>query len=147
MNKKLTAKQEKFARLVAEGKSQADSYREASNALRMADKTVWERASFEASKDKVKTRIDEFKKQFTEKLDIVSTITVERQIKYTQKVIQECLKSGDFNNSLKALDMQNKLIGLYAPTKVDQTTRVVEVEDVKKDLEKDKENENWSDVC
>jgi hypothetical protein len=121
---KLTAKQDKFARLVAEGKTQADAYREAYNALKMADKTVWERASFEASKDKVKTRIDELKKEFTKKLDIVSTITVERQIKYTQKVIQECLKTGDFNNSLKAMDMQNRLIGLYAPTKTDNKTTV-----------------------
>lgn len=119
---KLTAKQDKFARLVAEGKTQAEAYREAYNASNMKPETIQKRASELALDGVVTGRIDELKKEFTKKLDIVSTITVERQIKYTQKAIQECLKSGDFNNYLKAMDMQNKLIGLYAPTKTDNKT-------------------------
>lgn len=130
---KLTAKQDKFARLVAEGKTQAEAYREAYDCQKMADKTIWERASFEASKDKVKTRIAELKKEFTKNLDLTSQITVERQIKYTQKAIQECLKLGDFNNYLKAMDMQNKLIGLYAPTKTDNNNNNNNKEEVDKE--------------
>jgi len=121
---KLTAKQEKFARLVAEGNTQADAYREAYNALKMADKTVWERASFEASKDKVRTRIEELKKEITKNLDLASQITVERQLKYAQKAVQECLKVGDWNNYLKAMEMQNRLLGLNAPTKTDNTHKM-----------------------
>jgi hypothetical protein len=122
MPKKLTAKQDKFARLVAEGKTQADAYREAYNASNMKPETIHKRASELFLDGVVAGRIDELKKEFTKKLDIVSTITVERQIKYTQKAIQECLKTGDFNNYLKAMDMQNKLIGLYAPTKTEGKT-------------------------
>ena len=42
---KLTAKQDKFARLVAEGKTQADAYREAYNASNMKPETIHKRAS------------------------------------------------------------------------------------------------------
>jgi hypothetical protein len=121
---KLTAKQDKFARLVAEGKTQADAYREAYNSAKMKPNTIHRKASELMVNGKITASVETYKKEFTKKLDIVSTITVERQIKYTQKVIQECLKTGDFNNSLKAMDMQNRLIGLYAPTKTDNKTTV-----------------------
>ena len=121
---KLTAKQDKFARLIAEGRTQADAYREAYNSAKMKPETIQNSAYKLMQNGELTARIDELKKEFTKKLDIVSTITVERQIKYTQKVIQECLKTGDFNNSLKAMDMQNRLIGLYAPTKTDNKTTV-----------------------
>jgi hypothetical protein len=121
MSKKLTAKQDKFARLVAEGKTQADAYRLAYNSAKMKSETVQNSAYKLMQNGDVTARVDELKKEFTKKLDIVSTITVERQIKYTQIAIKKCLELGDFNNYLKAMDMQNKLIGLYAPTKTDNT--------------------------
>lgn len=121
---KLTAKQDKFARLVAEGKTQADAYREAYNASNMKAETIQKRASELALDGVVAGRIDEYKKQFTKPLDLASQITVERQLKYCQKAVQECLKRADFNNYLKAMDMQNKLIGLYAPTKTDNKTEI-----------------------
>lgn len=130
---KLTAKQDKFARLVAEGKTQAEAYREAYDCKRTADKTVWENASRLNADSKVSARIQELKKQFTKDLDLTSQITVERQLKYTQKAIQECLKTGDFNNYLKAMDMQNKLIGLYAPTKTDNNNNNNNKEEVDKE--------------
>jgi hypothetical protein len=116
---KLTAKQDKFARLVAEGKTQADAYREAYNSAKMKPETIQNSAYKLMQNGEITARIEEYKKQFTKNLDLTSQITVERQLKYTQKAIQECLKSGDFNNYLKAMDMQNKLIGLYAAIKTD----------------------------
>lgn len=118
---KLTAKQDKFARLVAEGKTQADAYREAYNASKMKPETITNNAYKLTLNNDIATRIEEYKKEFTKKLDLASQITVERQLKYAQKAVQECLKAGDWNNYLKAMEMQNKLLGLNAPTKTDNT--------------------------
>ena len=41
----LTSKQEKFAQVVASGKSQAEAYRTSYNTKNMKDETVWARAS------------------------------------------------------------------------------------------------------
>ena len=123
---KLTAKQDKFARLVAEGKEQSTAYREAYNASKMANKTIWERASFEASKDKVKARIDEYKKKFTKNLDLASVITVDRQLKTLQGVLDQILKKIDNNEVLTDAEVksvvsltqeQNKLLALYPSVK------------------------------
>jgi hypothetical protein len=121
---KLTAKQDKFARLVAEGKTQADAYREAYNSAKMKPETIQNSAYKLMQNRELTARVEELKKEFTKNLDLTSQITVERQLKYTQKVIQECLKSGDWNSYLKAMDMQNKLIGLYAPTRAVQDTNL-----------------------
>lgn len=130
---KLTAKQDKFARLVAEGKDQSTAYREAYNTSKMKPETVTNEAYKLMQNHDITARIAELKKEFTKNLDIISTITVERQIKYTQKAIQECLKLRDFNNYLKAMDMQNKLIGLYAPTKTDNNNNNNNKEEVDKE--------------
>lgn len=61
MAAKLTAKQEHFAQLVAQGKSQADAYRGAYDASKSTDKSVWERASALCADAKVATRIKELK--------------------------------------------------------------------------------------
>ena len=121
---KLTAKQDKFARLVAEGKTQADAYREAYNASNMKPETIHKRASELFLDGVVAGRIAELKKEFTKNLDLTSQITVERQLKFCQKAIQECLKTGDWTNYFKGMDMQNKLIGLYAPTRAIQDTNL-----------------------
>lgn len=123
----LTHKQDKFARLVAEGKEQSTAYREVYNTSKMKPETIHKRASELALDGKVAGRIAELKKEFTKNLDLASQITVERQLKYAQKCVHECLKSRDFNNYLKAIHMQNRLIGLYAPTRADITTKGKEI--------------------
>jgi hypothetical protein len=123
MNKKLTAKQEKFARLVAEGKTQADAYREAYNSSRMKPETIQNNAYMLMQNSEISARVDKLKKEFTKTLDLASQITVERQLKFCQEAIEECLKAGDWANYYKGLDMQNKLIGIYAPTRTDLTTK------------------------
>lgn len=125
---KLTAKQDKFTRLVAEGKTQADAYREAYNSSKMKPETIQNNAYKLTLNNDIATRIEEYKKEFTKSLDLASQITVERQLKYAQKAVQECLKVGDWNNYLKAMEMQNRLLGLNAPTKTD--TRLSSSDDV-----------------
>lgn len=61
----LTPKQEKFAQLIAGGKSQADAYREAFNVRTTKPKTIHEAASKIASK--VAPRIAELRSQVAEK--------------------------------------------------------------------------------
>lgn len=56
--KKLTAKQARFADNVVKGMNQSDAYREAYDAENMTDKTIWEKASWLASQDKVRARIE-----------------------------------------------------------------------------------------
>ena len=55
----LTAKQERFAALVARGLTQSDAYRQAYNVEGMTDKQVWEEASKLRKHPKVSQRISE----------------------------------------------------------------------------------------
>ena len=113
----LTAKQEKFCRMIAEGSDQSNAYRGAYNALNMKAETINNNAYKLIQNNDIATRIAELKKAITKDLDLTSQITVERQLKYAQKAIQETLKSGDWNNYLKAMEMQNRLLGLNAPVR------------------------------
>lgn len=58
---KLTAKQEQFAQLILQGKTQADAYRGAYSTSKMTDKQVWEEASKLAASPKVAQRINELR--------------------------------------------------------------------------------------
>ncbi len=58
----LTPREEKFAALVAQGKTQSAAYREAyPGAKRWKDSTVWARASELAAQSKVQGRVDEIR--------------------------------------------------------------------------------------
>ena len=59
----LTAKQEKFAALLAQGCRQAAAYREAYEASGMKDETVWQEASRLAHDPKVAARVRELLKE------------------------------------------------------------------------------------
>ena len=63
----LTAKQEAFAQAVASGKTQADSYRLAYNAIKMTDKQIWEKASEVKGNVKVTARVNELKAALADK--------------------------------------------------------------------------------
>lgn len=121
MDKKLTPKRDKFCRLIAEGKEQLEAYDLAGFSKNQKPATRSNNAYMLMQNSDIIAKIDFYKKQFTEPLDLASQITVERQLKYCQKAIQECLKNGDFANYFKGLEMQNKLLGLNAPTKTDNS--------------------------
>jgi phage terminase small subunit len=63
----LTPKQEKFCQCIADGMTQADSYRASYNASRMSKGSVYVRASELMSDSKISVRVSEIKSQLEEK--------------------------------------------------------------------------------
>ena len=76
--RKLTAKQERFAREVASGKSGSDAYRAAYNAQNMTAKSVTEKASWLAKQVKVRARIRALATRADAKIEQKFDLTVER---------------------------------------------------------------------
>lgn len=116
--KRLTIKDMKFTRLIAEGESKVDAYYKAYNCKnpnRISIKTVASKYSMEPI---LQAQIQSYKEEFARKADFASTITVDRQAKLIEKAILATQESQDWNAYLKAIDMQSKLVGIYAPDKV-----------------------------
>ena len=115
----LTAREEKFARLVAEGETKAEAYRRAYRDKK--DKLISSSgllAYAVSKKPKVEAHIQALKEKFVKAADFASTITVDRQAKLIERAIAATEESKDWNNYLKAIDMQSKLVGIYAPEKL-----------------------------
>ena len=127
----LSSNEETFARHIAEGYKKTDAYTKAYKNYKNSKKrnSIHTLASAVSKKPQVQAKIQFFREQFRNNLDLESQITVARQLKYTQKVVQETMKSKDWNNCLKALDMQSKLTGVYAPVKSVNKNLNVEVPD------------------
>lgn len=103
----LTAKQENFAKGIAEGMTQADAYRSAYNTSRMTDKSVWEKASELAKDIKVAARVKELRDMAAK-----STIMNAQQRKeWLTEVINN--PDIDINAKLKASDQLNRMDGEY----------------------------------
>lgn len=67
MDRKLTARQEKFCQGIADGLNQSDAYRAAYNTEKTNVKKIWVRASVLAAKGKVETRIAELREALVKK--------------------------------------------------------------------------------
>ena len=117
--KKLTVKDVKFARLQAEGYSKIEAYYKAYNCKNPNRKTVKAVASKYSLVPEVQAKVQAFKEQFRKDSDIASKITIESQLQRAEIVFQKTLEGDDFASALKALDMQNKLVGIYAPTQIE----------------------------
>ena len=103
----LTAKQEEFAKGIAEGKTQADAYRSAFSCTRMTDKTIWEKASRLMADGKVQARV----KELRDKINDEAIMSAQKRLEWLTKVIQnEEESTGD---RLKAIDLMNKMQGEY----------------------------------
>ena len=103
----LTAKQEEFAKRIAEGMNQSDAYRSAYNTSRMTDKSVWEKASELAKDVKVTARVRELRDMAAK-----STImTAQRRKEWLTEVINN--EDIDINARLKASDQLNRMDGEY----------------------------------
>lgn len=123
----LTAKEEKFSLNVFSGMTLTDAYKDAYDSENMSDKTINEKASLLAKKDKIRTRIQELRNQANSEA-IMSAI--ERK-KWLTNVInnkeQEDIyikgndgletkvgsKNADLNTKIKAMDILNKMDGEY----------------------------------
>ena len=118
---KLTSKQEKFVQNLLKGLSQTDAYKKAYNTSKMKEKTIIEKASVLANKDNIRTRYEELNKRAEYKA-IMSAIErkkwLTKVINCDVKVKQEYdneIKEYDpyMSDRLKALDMLNKMDGVY----------------------------------
>lgn len=118
---KLTIKQEKFVQNLLKGLSQTDAYKKAYDTSKMKEKTIIEKASVLANKDNIRTRYEELNKRAEDKA-IMSAIErkkwLTKVINCDVKVKQEYdneIKEYDpyMSDRLKALDMLNKMDGVY----------------------------------
>ena len=106
----LTPKREAFAQAVANGKTQADAYREAFNAANMKPETIWSKASELMADGKVAARVEELRellasKQLWSREDNVNTL---------KSIIESSDKASDTISAVKEL---NSMHGDNAPSK------------------------------
>ena len=106
----LTPKREAFAQAVANGKTQADAYREAFNAANMKPETIWSKASELMADGKVAARVEELRellasKQLWSREDSVNTL---------KSIIESSDKASDTISAVKEL---NSMHGYNAPSK------------------------------
>jgi phage terminase small subunit len=112
---KLTAKQEKFAQLVAKGSTQSDAYREAYDSEDMLDKSIWEKASELAAIVKVKSRIEELKLEYQLHLKYDAEAHYRELEQLKELALTPMGKDGDIDlkSAIKASELKGKLCGLY----------------------------------
>lgn len=111
--KPLSPQREAFARAVADGKSQAEAYREAyPKSKAWKPETVWSRASVLMRDSKVSARVDELKKALAE----LSLWTREEAVRALREVIAAPDKRSDVINAVKEL---NAMHGYKAAEKLD----------------------------
>lgn len=129
----LTAKQEKFCRLMASGKGQTEAYRLSYNCENMKPETVNNNGYILMQKSEIKARIKELQEELKEK----TKITVEKMIeelKEIEELARQPIHGRDKNNYdltnwIKVKQEINKLVGLYAPTKTEIIERIT-IDDV-----------------
>ena len=117
----LTAKQEEFAKGIAEGMTQADAYRNAYNAKRMTDKSIIEKASELAKNVNITERVKELRDMAAK-----STImTAQRRKEWLTEVIND--PEVDINARLKASDQLNRMDGEYTQKVEASVTNAVNI--------------------
>lgn len=115
----LTPKQDKFARCVAEGMTQADAYRTAYNAENMLDDTIYNNAYKLMQNTEIATRVKELRNEIDDEAIMSAR---ERAIK-----LSEMARCGDPDTSLKAMEMLNKMTGRYTQKVEASVSQEIEV--------------------
>ena len=114
--KTLNPRHERFAQLVAEGKTQADAYRETyPQSKRWKDEAVHVKGSELAGK--VSVRVRELQAELAKR----SNITKEEVVAYLSDVVRG--PENSFGNKLAAIEQLAKLLGWYTPQKMEQNIR------------------------
>lgn len=85
----MTPKEEKFAQLVASGKTQADAYRGAYDAENMKDATIASKASIVMAKGHVRARVEELRKPIVTKVQITLESHLEDLLELRNKAADE----------------------------------------------------------
>lgn len=111
----LTAQQELFARLVAEGKSQSEAYRQAyPKAQKWKPGNVWRRASELCAKPDVLGRVEALRAELRER----SLWSMEQSV----AVLSEIARAGEKDaDRVRAVAELNSMFGFEAPKKTEVT--------------------------
>lgn len=70
MSNELSIKQEKFCNYYLESGNASEAYRRAFSCSKMAEKTIWEKASILLSKDKVRARVEQLRSELQRRSDM-----------------------------------------------------------------------------
>jgi len=116
----LTAKQENFCQCIADGMTQADAYRAAYSAEKMADKTIWEKASALMADGKVSARVDELRQALAQRL----MWRREDSVEVLRKIAKEDPEA-PHSSIVSAVKELNAMHGFNEPTKVDLGLQVL----------------------
>ena len=119
----LTAKQENFIELLAEGTSQSSAYRGAYDTQNMSDKTVWEEASRLRRHPKVSTRILELEKEKEARRRLQAVSREERVLNELERI---AFGDGPVAGKLKAMELLGKHIGFFTSKKPIEIERTAE---------------------
>ena len=109
-NAKLTAKQEAFSQAIASGMTQADAYRSAYSAEKMANKTIWEKASGLMADGKVAARVADLRSELEAKQLWSREMSV--------KALVQAYKNGNGSVQVSAIKELNAMHGYNEPAKV-----------------------------
>lgn len=112
----LTPSQDRFARLIVEGKSQAEAYREAyPKSQRWTDKAVWNRSSALAAHSEVLGRVSELRQAAAD----ATKMTLESHLKELELLRDMAKEQGNINAAIHAETVRGKHSGVAAATKLD----------------------------
>ena len=106
----LTAKQEAFAQAVAKGSTLADAYREAYDAERMKDSSIWTNASQLMSETKVALRVNAIQKAQEER-----TLHDHARLKrlVLERLHEEAVNAPSDSARIRALELLGKSIAMF----------------------------------
>lgn len=110
---KLTAKQEKFAQLVAKGSDHSSAYREAYDTKNMKDETIWNNAYKLSNVNDVATRIDSLKEKTAKR----NEVTLDEGIALIRKAAEIANGNSDASNLRGAAMDLLKAAGLLVDKK------------------------------
>lgn len=105
----LTPKQEKFAQLVASGKTQADAYRGAYDASGCSDAVIYNNASVLMKDNEISVRVSELRMPIEEQVGI----TLKSYIDEMMELKRKAQDSEEYGASIKALELAGKCLGYY----------------------------------
>ena len=119
----LTAKQENFVELLAQGTSQTSAYKGAYDTKNMSNKTVWEEASRLRRHPKVSARILELENEKEARRRLQAVSREERVLNELERI---AFGDGPVAGKLKAMELLGKHIGFFTPKKVPEVERTAE---------------------
>jgi hypothetical protein len=106
---KLTAKQERFARLVASGSTYVDAYRDAYAVDKSKETTIYPNASKLMANNKILTRVDQLRNDAAK----AEGITVESSLQELDRLKKEAVEGNNYGAAIRGEELRGKLAGLY----------------------------------